>query len=146
MLPDFVGRNMPPGGHRATWTEVEERFGRSSEIRIHLCRNLRRMLETAKRCGFNGVVIMGSFVSAILDPKDFDLIWLTSTAIDRERLPFECRQLLDSAHSRENFGCDVLDCEEQSEMLEFLIGPQGFGHDKHTGEPRGLVILRMEDL
>ncbi|MGA8528305.1 MAG: hypothetical protein WB622_01230 [Acidobacteriaceae bacterium] len=90
---------------------------------------------------------MGSFVSAIDDPKDFDLIWLTEAGLDRGGLDFECRQLLDSARSRENFGCDVLDCEENSVMLDYLISPEtGFGHDKHTGEPRGLVILRMEDI
>jgi hypothetical protein len=88
--------------------------------------------------------MMGSFVSARDDPKDFDLIWLTDPEIAVQGLPEACKELLDSANSRERFGCDLLNCPENSEMLALLVSfERGFGFDKSTQTPRGLVILDL---
>ena len=149
MLPEFFdGRNLPEGLHEAGWGEFEERFGSSSEKRISLCRQLRDLLQRAKDCSFRGVVVFGSFVSAKLEPGDFDLLWLLARDIDRSLLSESCRELLDSSTSRDRFGCDVFDGEDGSEFVtkSFPSPTMGFGWDKETKTPRGLVILRMEGI
>ena len=88
--------------------------------------------------------MMGSFVTAQEKPKDFDLIWLTDPQLELSGLSERCKELVDAARSRERFGCDLLSCPENSEMLALLVGyERGFGVDKNTKKPRGLVILDL---
>ena len=148
MLPEFCdGLNLPAGGHRATWTEIKERFGVGTERRILLAERLLELLKQASHCGFRKVVFWGSFVTAKEEPGDFDLLWVLEKGLDQKSLSTGCQELLDASRSRERFGCDVLVCEDESTFLDFFISPDtGLGYDPVARKPRGLVILHMEDL
>ena len=51
MLPDFDERgNLPPGRHRATWQEMEQRYG-LNEHRRRLLAGMKRMLLSLKSVG-----------------------------------------------------------------------------------------------
>lgn len=90
--------------------------------------------------------MMGSFVTAQEKPKDFDLIWLTSPELNTDTLSKTCKQLLDSSEAPKWFGCDVFSCPENSEMLQVLVSHElGFGIDKNSKKPRGLVIIDLEN-
>lgn len=148
MLPEFFdGRNLPEGLHEANWVEFEERFGAGTEKRIQLCSRLRTMLESARHCGFRRVVVFGSFVSSKAEPGDFDLLWLMVPNFDRTQLSAPCRELLESNRSRERFGCDVMDAEDDSPFLKmFTSSALGMGYDKDTKTARGLVVLNLEEV
>jgi|HubBroStandDraft_2_1064218.scaffolds.fasta_scaffold100377_2 hypothetical protein len=146
MIPDFKeDGNLPTEGHphAATWQEVKNRFCQGDH-RSELAKRLLNLLRRAKDCRFRRVIMMGSFVTAQEKPKDFDLIWLTDPQLELSGLSERCKELVDAARSRERFGCDLLSCPENSEMLALLVGyERGFGVDKNTKKPRGLVILDL---
>lgn len=77
MIPPFdeTGR-LPPGVHVATLKEVEQRFGRESELRRVQVESLRWMIDVATRAGVQRVVLNGSFVTDIMEPNDVDCVLL----------------------------------------------------------------------
>src|SRR5580700_982454 len=124
MIPDFKeDGNLPTEGHphAATWQEVKNRFCQGDH-RSELAKRLLNLLRRAKDCRFRRVIMMGSFVTAQEKPKDFDLIWLTDPQLELSGLSERCKELVDAARSRERFGCDLLSCPENSEMLALLVG------------------------
>jgi len=75
MLPEFDERGyLPPGLHRATLDEVEQRFGRQSEIRRVQVDSLRWLVDLAKQAGVRRLVVNGSFVTDISEPNDVDCV------------------------------------------------------------------------
>lgn len=77
MLPKFNDLGyLPPGVHRATLAEVEERFGRQSELRRVQMESLRWLVDLALRAGIQRLVINGSFVTDVLEPNDVDCVLL----------------------------------------------------------------------
>lgn len=148
MIPEFMqDGNLPIEGHPhpATWHEFKERFC-NGEHRSNMARKILELLKRAKHCKFRKVIMFGSFVTRREKPNDFDLIWLTEPDLDRDRLPAPCQELLDSAEAPKRFGCDVFYCSENPEMIKVLVSHEvGFGVDKNTLSPRGLVILDLVD-
>jgi len=77
MIPDFDEHGyLPPGIHRATLDEVEQRFGRQSEIRRVQMESLQWLVEAAVRAGIQRLVVNGSFVTDALEPNDVDCVML----------------------------------------------------------------------
>ena len=75
MLPEFDERgNLPPGSHRAGWAEFVRRFGRTDH-RLDLIDGMAGALESLGRAGCSAVYIDGSFVTAKIDPGDYDGCW-----------------------------------------------------------------------
>jgi hypothetical protein len=146
MIPEFLADgNLPMDNHPhfATWKEIEERFC-NGDHRSTLGSKLHAVLKRAKECKFRKVIIIGSFVTARVDPKDFDLIWLTDPELDVDRLSQHCKELLNAAESRQRLGGDVFSCPENSEMIKMFVSYElGFAVDKITQKPRGLVILDL---
>jgi hypothetical protein len=134
--------NLPPGLHECTLSELEQAFG-IGERRSEHCRKLKSIVERAIKCGFKGVIVMGSFVSAKPEPPDFDLIWVLPRGLVTQDLSHACRQLLDANRSPDLFGCDVFSCPEEQEVMDRYAGPFMFGFDKYSGKPRGLVIMHL---
>ena len=144
MLPAYYDEELlPPGVHPCEWDEFRQRFGEGVK-RARLLEVLRTMLNDAKGCSFRKAVIFGSFVTKRSEPGDVDILWLTEPDLDREALAEKCRRLLDSSRSRDNFGCDVFDCAENSDMLGILT--ETFGIDKTTQKQHGLVIIDLSIL
>ena len=81
MLPEFNEHgNLPPGIYRASLFEIEERFGRETEVRRVQTESLRWLVDLARRAGVQRIVIDGSFVSTTPEPNDVDCVLLTPEA------------------------------------------------------------------
>jgi hypothetical protein len=107
MIPP-VGNSgyLPPGVHPATLAEVEDRFGRTSELRRVQMESVRWMIDLAKRAGVQRIVLNGSFVTDIIEPNDVDCVLLMGSDFPMDRaaerellrgLPFLDIELVDQA-------------------------------------------------
>jgi hypothetical protein len=75
VIPSFESEgNLPPGIHHATWSELASRFG-GTVHRRNLLEGLKRALESLRQAGCNRVYVDGSFVTAKVEPDDFDGCW-----------------------------------------------------------------------
>lgn len=67
MIPPFDQNGyLPPGVHPATLDEIEDRFGRDSELRQVQMESLRWLAGVAKRAGVMRLIVNGSFVTSVL--------------------------------------------------------------------------------
>jgi hypothetical protein len=81
MIPDFDDEgNLPPGIHRATIEEVEQRFGHGSPEREVEIRELADFVAWARRAGVRRLMVNGSFTTAKESPNDVDVVILPSEA------------------------------------------------------------------
>jgi hypothetical protein len=77
VIPDFNADGfLPPGVHRATLSEIRERFGGPSEIRRAQMESVGWLIDLAARAGVQRIVLNGSFVTNIIDPNDVDCVLL----------------------------------------------------------------------
>ena len=76
--------NLPPGIHRATLAEVEERFGRSTEVRRAEIHSLHWLMDLAKRAGIERLIVNGSFVTDVFEPNDVDCVLLMGASFPRD--------------------------------------------------------------
>jgi hypothetical protein len=75
MIPAFNDDGyLPPPVHSATLDEVEERFGRESELRRVQMQSIRWLVDLAIRAGIERIVLNGSFVTDDFFAKDRYLI------------------------------------------------------------------------
>jgi hypothetical protein len=106
MIPELNEQGyLPPGIHGASLEEIEERFGRQSEVRRVQMESLRWLVDLARRAGIERLIVDGSFVSDVLEPNDVDCVLLMGASFPRERsaatelcagLPFLHMQLVSS--------------------------------------------------
>jgi len=79
MIPQLDDNgNLPPGVHRASLAEIEERFGRGSEVRHVELQSLRWLVEVAAKAGVRRLVVNGSFTTEDLEPNDVDCVLLVA--------------------------------------------------------------------
>jgi hypothetical protein len=91
--------NLPPGIHPATLAEVEERFGRSTEVRRAEIQSLHWLMDLAKRAGIERLIVNGSFVTDVFEPNDVDCVLLMGTGLSGDRQAFrELRKGLPFIH------------------------------------------------
>ncbi|HEY5040972.1 MAG TPA: hypothetical protein VIK53_03135 [Verrucomicrobiae bacterium] len=97
-LPDFnANGDLPPGVHRAAWTEVIVRFGGGGQRDV-CARRLSHVHELARRTGcLQRFVIFGSYVTAKTNPNDVDVILIMDDSFRLENCPMESRALFDYA-------------------------------------------------
>jgi hypothetical protein len=77
VIPPFEESGwLPPGIHLATLAEVEDRFGRQSEIRRVQMQSVRWMADLTIRAGVQRIILNGSFVTDIIEPNDVDCVLL----------------------------------------------------------------------
>ncbi len=76
--------NLPPGIHRATLAEVEERFGKSTEVRRAEIQSLRWLVDLAERAGIERLIVNGSFVTDVFEPNDVDCVLLMGASFPRD--------------------------------------------------------------
>ncbi len=85
MIPPFDEHGyLPPGIHRARLDEIEERFGRQSELRRAQIQSLRWLMDIAKSGGIRRIVLNGSFVTDELEPNDIDCVVLLEDEIPHD--------------------------------------------------------------
>jgi hypothetical protein len=86
MIPPFNDSGfLPPGVHPATLAEIEERFGRSSELRRVQMDSVRWMIDLARRAGVQRIILNGSFATAIMEPNDVDCVLLLPRGVRRDK-------------------------------------------------------------
>ncbi len=77
VIPEFDEHGyLPPGIHAATLTEIDERFGRESELRRAEMQSLQWLIDLVRRAGGRRIVVNGSFVTEVFEPNDVDCVVL----------------------------------------------------------------------
>jgi hypothetical protein len=90
MIPPFEDSGVLPSGvYPATLAEIEERFGRSSELRRVQMDSVRWLLDLAVRAGIQRVVLNGSFVTDIIEPNDVDCVLLVVADLMKDEQAIE---------------------------------------------------------
>jgi hypothetical protein len=85
MIPAFNDNGyLPPGVHQATLDEVEDRFGRESELRRVQMESVRWLIDLARRGGAQRLIVNGSFVTDALEPNDVDCVLVVGPEFPRE--------------------------------------------------------------
>jgi hypothetical protein len=77
MIPEFDARGyLPPGVHPATIEEIEQRFGKQSEIRRVQYESICWLVDLARKVKVIKFIINGSFVTDVFEPNDVDCVLL----------------------------------------------------------------------
>lgn len=144
MLPEMVDGLLPPGIHSATWEEFMERFA-SSAYRQALAAGLRAAALALRAAGGTTLYVDGSFVTAEEFPSDYDGCWMTDgvdpTGLDPVLLNFDAERATQKAkYLGELFPAEGIERGSGRTFLDF------FQIDKETGQPKGIVMLRLDEL
>ena len=145
MLPDFNQAGLlPPGIHWANWDELAQRYGRNP-WRRSLLAGLRAALENLRDAGCGTAYIDGSFVTDKEYPNDYDACWeeagVDPYLLDLVLLTFDHGRATQKAkYLGELFPVTAVADAEGLSFLEF------FQMDRDTGEPKGIVVIDLEEL
>lgn len=145
MIPEFdPGGNLPPGVHPTTWDVFVTRFG-GTEHRRRLIGGLKRALASLKDAGCARAYVDGSFVTDKERPGDYDACWdpvgVNPVLLDPVLLDFDHQRLRQKiVYFGELFPAHWPANAAGQRFLEF------FQVDKHTGSPKGIVLLNVQEL
>jgi hypothetical protein len=108
-LPAFNEEgDLPPGVHRATLSEVLERFGRGSVQRCAVADRLDRIYQLAVSTGAMArFVVFGSFVPAKAEPNDVDIVLLMEDTFDLASVTGEAGLVFHHMEADAHFGASV---------------------------------------
>jgi hypothetical protein len=146
-IPAFCedGR-LPEGIHDCTLTEIRERFGQfhESDHRCRLFERLEAFLRDVAATGlFRAVIVDGSFVTAVSDPNDIDLIlvFLSNHDFAAALRPFEYN-VVSKREVRRKFGFDIVVVRDGSatvsQSVEFFSRVRG-----RPGVRKGLLRISL---
>ena len=145
MIPECqADGNLPEGIHWASWEEMVARFG-TTAWRTELLRGLRRALESLRGAGCRIAYVDGSLVTGKETPGDFDVCWdptgVDPTLLDPVLRIFDPGRATQKAKFLgESFPSDAPANPEGDTFLEL------FQRDKDTDEPKGIIVLNLEEL
>jgi hypothetical protein len=144
LIPEFTAYGLlPEGVHPATLEEVRERFG-GNERREQLLNGLVEALRLLHVAGCRRVYINGSFVTAKERPNDVDVCW-DIEGVDADALDDVFFDFSDGrAAQKARFGCEFF----PAQLPEGVTGRaflDFFQIDKQTGEPKGIIELKLDD-
>ena len=106
--PCTASGDLPSGIHRATVSEVLERFGSGSPQRMRVGLRLERIDKVAWATGpLARCVVFGSFVTAKRLPNDVDVFLLMEDTFDLSQLTGEAQLLFEHAVAQTRFGASV---------------------------------------
>ena len=146
MLPALnPAGELPPGVHRATWSEVLEQFGRGTAARVRAATALARVVDVARSTGkLRRLYIFGSFVSASRNPRDVDVGLIMEDDFQEESCPPECRLLFAHSDADAVYGASVFWVREgllPEGLYDVLVS--GW-QTKRDESKRGIVELVLE--
>ncbi len=144
MIPDFTADGLlPEGVHPATLEEVLERFG-GNERRNQLLTGFIEALRRLRAAGCRRVYVNGSFVTSKERPNDIDACWdiegVDADALDPVFFDFSDGR----AAQKARFGAEFFPAQAP-EGLTGRAFLDFFRVDKQTGEPKGIIELRLDD-
>ncbi|MGH7169692.1 MAG: DUF6932 family protein [Gemmataceae bacterium] len=100
--------DLPPGVHRATLSDVLERFGQGAVQRCAVAARLSRLYQLAVSTGHLArFVVFGSFVTAKADPNDVDVILLMEDSFDLAAATGEAALVFQHLEAEAHFGASV---------------------------------------
>jgi hypothetical protein len=143
MLPPFnANGDLPPGVHKAAWSEVEERFGRGRQARVRAFGILEHVHALAARTGaLETFYVFGSFVSGTPDPRDVDVLMVMQESFRLEECPGECLPLFTHEEAQARYGATVFWLRhgvlEPASMQAFLLAWQ----TTRDGKIRGILEI-----
>jgi hypothetical protein len=137
MLPQLNENGaLPPGVHAASWTEIEKQFGTRTRARVRAMATLRRLHELARRTGFlRKFYAFGSFVSAVAEPRDIDVLLLMAQDFRIEDCPSDCAPLFSHLLAEARYGASVFWFREVAMPKDVLHALQL----KRDGTVRGIL-------
>ena len=108
-LPEFNAHgDMPPGVHRATLTEVIDRFGNGTAHREQATAALRRIVELAEQTGhLDRVIVFGSYVTAKEAPNDVDIVLIMKAEFKLDTCTSEVLAVFDHQRAQAELGASV---------------------------------------
>lgn len=130
----------------ATWEEISERFGHT-QWRRQLLAGLEIALVSLRAAGCKMVYLDGSFVTAKVQPGDFDACW-DAEGVRGDLLDWELR----TEEGFEN-GRAAQKRKYRGELFPANVGADGLGtpfreffqHDK-DGNPKGIIVIILKGL
>ena len=142
MIPDFDSRGLLPKGlFRASWQEIEKRFG-GNRRRRQLLKGLKSALDLLKEAGCRRVYIDGSFVTSKEWPNDIDVCWDVDGVdpISLDSVFFDFSNAREAQRSK--FGAEFFPAQAPQRLKTFL---DFFQIDKVSGRPKGIIELRLDE-
>jgi hypothetical protein len=108
-LPSFTNEGeLPLGVHRATLTEVLERFGQGSPQRRLVADRLQRIYQhAASTSQLARFVVFGSFVTAKPEPRDVDVVLLMEDSFDLKTVSGAAALLFKHMDADAHFGASI---------------------------------------
>jgi hypothetical protein len=145
MIPELDERgNLPPGIHRATWTEIVTRYATSTHRR-DLLDGLLDALRSLKAAGCSTAYLGGSFVTAKEHPDDFDACW-EAAGVVASRLDPELRDFSNErAAQKARYGGELFPAQWSAHAggATFL---DYFQYDNVAKQPKGIIAIDLAGL
>jgi hypothetical protein len=135
--------DLPEGIHPASFTEVIDRFGSGTTQRAAVTGRLRRIYQLAVATGhLDRLVVFGSYVSDVSEPKDVDVILVMRNEFRPEDCPAESAVLFDHARANDELGASIFWIRPDM-LLGEPLGPfLAFWQTKRDGRRRGIVEIQ----
>lgn len=144
MIPDFNDNGyLAPGIYEASFAEVKARFGFSKK-RQKLLKLMEELLDQCALLNCDVLYLDGSFVSAKLNPCDYDACWDTSHESREWVLNNVANTLLNSESEvqKEYFGGEIYPAFTKAPLLPQLTILEYFQKTKE-GDSKGIVMLKL---
>ena len=144
MIPLFdKDGDLPPGIHSASWDEFQSRFCvfARTDQRIRLGERIEELIAAARASGIvERVVFGGSFVTAVEQPNDFDVIVVFRADVDVATLrPYQL-DLVDGDRARRRFRGDIFPARNGASRASKLLA---FFQQNRLGKPVGVVEVLL---
>jgi hypothetical protein len=145
-LPAFnADGDLPPGVHRATLSEVLERFGQGTVQRCAVADRLNRIYQlTASTGQLARFVVFGSFVTAKAEPNDVDIVLLMEDTFELTSVTGEAALVFQHMDAEAHFGASVF----WSRRSGAIGGEQAmveYWQTRRDGGRRGIVEIIGRD-
>jgi hypothetical protein len=143
MLPPLnAAGDLPAGIHLAGWADIASRFGTGSSARVDLLQTLREIIDLATRTGeLRRLYIFGSFVSAVSEPHDIDVVLVMTDRFSPQTCPPESRDLFFHSYAQDTYGASIFWLTEGTLTEPLLRDFLDAWQTKRDGSKRGIVEL-----
>ena len=132
---------LPAGEHIATLSEVEARYGLSSDRRKWLMRGLWKAAHNLEQAGVKTIWIDGSFVTDTAAPNDIDGCWeyndaIDLTIIDPAFLGRDARNKVKDKYGLDFFIAQRIEIESGEPFPKFF-------QINRDGKPKGIIVVDL---
>jgi len=104
---------------------------------------LQEIVNIARGCGFLKVLVGGSFPTAVDNPRDIDVTWVTDLNVTKETVKPECIQLMDDALAKEAYGWNMLYLPIDHDLRSIQDWAQQLGFCTKTRKDRGMLVIDL---